>query len=177
MFAGFLDRLAVALRPSLATCLLLLATGLGLAVGGTATAAALLALAYTLYRWGTASSPDAVRQYNSSDRQYNADGQYNEDRQYIDDGLRQYNAGRTAAVAAEPGGAGFNTKQQQQQGEDGDESAEGFYEPGYEPGFSGVGFEGSSVPGVGVEAGYFEAEESEVREADKVSSGLGLLGV
>jgi hypothetical protein len=118
-------------------------------MGGTATAAVLLALAYALYRWGTASAAAAAaRQYND----------------------RQYNDGRTAA-AAEPGGAVFGGKLEQQ-ADEGDESAEGegFYEPGYEPGSSGVGFEGSSVPGVGVEAGFVEAEESEVQEAEKVIS-------
>jgi hypothetical protein len=97
------------------------------------------------------------RQYNSSDVQYNAS-----DRQYNDD--------RTATAAAEPGGSVlYNTKQQQV--DEGNESGEGewFYEPGYEPGFSAVGFEGSSLPGVGVEAGYVDAEESGVHAADKVS--------
>jgi hypothetical protein len=133
---------------------MLLLTGLGLAVGGTATTAVLLALAYTLYRLGTAAdSAAAVRQYND-DRQYNVSD-------------RQYNNDRTATAAAEPGGSVlYNTKQQQ--AEEGDESGEGFYEPGYEPGFSAVGFEGSSLPGVGVEAGYVEAEESVAHAADKV---------
>jgi hypothetical protein len=124
---------------------MLLLTGLGLAVGGTATAAVLLALAYSLYRWGTTADSAVVRQYNDSDRQYNDD--------------------RTAAAVTEPGGSVYNNTKQQQQAEDEDESAEGFYEPGYEPGFSAVGFEGSSLPGVGVEAGYVEAEESGVMHA------------
>lgn len=119
----------------------------------------LLALAYALYRWGTASSA-AARQYNADDRQYSdADRQYNED----------YSRTAAAAAAAEPDGAVITGKQGlQQESGDGEESGEGFYEPSYEPGFSGVGLEGLGVPGVGVEAGYVAAEESEVQEADKV---------
>lgn len=118
---GFLDRLAVALRPSLLTVLLLLVTGVGLAVGGTGTAAVLLLLAYSLYRWASSVSQP--------------DGQYGD------------------GTAEAPAGASHEGGELQEE-----ESAEGFYEPGYENEFA-QGFEGSSLSAAG--AGEFEDIEPE----------------